>query len=121
MKQIKIINAYLATEELAKQSDLPIQIKWTLFNLRKTLSTYYTFYVDESQQLFSKYETIKEGTSIIFETPDLAEEYKTKQDAIDNFEIELDFEKQPCKLSDIPNITVQQMETLENFIDFKPE
>lgn len=121
MKQLKIANAYNATEEIIQSNSLSINAKWVLYNLRKELSSCFEFYFDESRELFSKYETVTNGKTIKFNTPEEATEYKLKQDEIDNFEIEFKTEKQQLKLSDIPNITVQQIELLDDFIEFLPE
>lgn len=121
MKQLKIIQAYNVTEQLTKDDTLTITAKWVLYKLRKELTSHYEFYVEESRKLFSNYETTVDGDNITFKTAELAKEYQTKQEEIDNFEVELNSEKQTIKLSDIPNITVQQIELLDEFIEFIPE
>jgi len=121
MKQIKIIQAYSITEELSKEDNLTINAKWVLYKLRKELSSHYEFYMNESRELFNKYETSVDGNIISFKSAEEAKEYKTKQAEIDDFEVEFSAEKQELKLSDIPCITVQQIELLDEFIEFKPE
>lgn len=121
MRQINIANAYMTTEELSKGNDLTIAGKWALYKLRKELSSYFEFYMGESQKLFANYETISEGNLVHFKSHELAVEYKTKQDEIDNLDVEVNIEKQKCKLSDIPSIKVQDMEILDKFIEFLPE
>lgn len=121
MKQIKIAEAYNATENITKENDLSVQAKWVLYKLRKDLSSCYEFYVNESRELFSKYKTVVGKESIKFNNVEEAKDYKKKQDEIDNLEVEIVAEKQQLKLSDIPNITVQQIELLDDFIEFLPE
>ena len=120
MKQIKVINAYAVTEELSKSDNLSIQAKWVLYRLRKDLLPHYDFYIQESRALFNRYETTNKGDFITFKSPELAAEYKESQQEIDDFEVEFN-NKQTLKLSDIPNITVQQIELLDDFIEFLPE
>lgn len=120
MKQIKLINAYSITEELSKDDKLSMQAKWVLYKLRKDLLPHCEFYIQESRTLFNKYETKNEGDRIAFESPELADEYQKAQKEIDNLEVEFN-NKQILKLSDIPNITVQQIEVLDDFIEFLPE
>ena len=121
MKLIKIVNAYNAVEELSKTDGLTIIGKWSLYKVRKDISSHYEFYVQECQNLISGYKVEVNGSNVTFESADLAKEYKTKQNDIDNLEIDVQAVKQDVKLSDIPNITVQQIETLDEFIEFKPE
>ena len=121
MKQIKIAQAYNVTEGLSKDQNLSIDAKWVLYKLRKDLYSYYEFYLTESQNLFSEYETTTEGSSITFKSAKEANEYTERQAKIDEFEVETEFQRKELKLSDIPNISIQQIEALEGFIDFKPE
>lgn len=121
MIQLKIIQAYDATQEIIQKNDLSINAKWALFKLRKELISTYEFYVNESKELFSKYKTTVKDKTIIFESPEFATEYQTKQDEIDNFEVEISISSYKLKLSDIPNITVSQIELLDGFIEFVPE
>ena len=121
IKQIEVANIFNATEEITRNNNLSINAKWILYKLRKEISSNYEFYVNESRSLFERYETKVEGNTIRFYTDEEALEYKTKQDEIDNFEIEFKTEKQQLTLSDIPNITVQQIELLDDFIEFLPE
>jgi len=117
----KIIIAYETTQDLVKDSGLSINAKWSLFKLRKKLYPHYEFHVTESRNLFLSYKTEVDGNTVTFESVDLANEYQKKQDEIDNFEIDEDIEKIKLKLSDIPGITIPQMEQLEEFVEFSPE
>lgn len=121
MKQINLVQAYKTTDEISKSDNLSINAKWVLYKLRKELASHYEFYVNESKDLFNKYETSFDGDMILFKSIEEGKDYKIKQAEIDNFEVEFSAEKQKVKLSDIPNITVQQMEELDDFIEFTPE
>ena len=120
MKQIDYINAYLVTDDLVGKT-LTIQGKWLLFNLRKDLQPHVEFYNEESRKLFDNYNTEIKGSTIKFDSPELAAEYSAKQSEIDNLEIDEPYKKKQCKLSDIPDIIVEQMEALQDFIEFIPE
>lgn len=121
MKQINIVNAYAVTDKLTQDHNLSIQAKWVLYNIRKDLLSSYEFYVTESRNLFSQYDITVNGNTISFKTPAMAAEYKSKQNDIDNLDVDINFKKQTLKLSDIPSITVSDIETLEDFIEFMPE
>ena len=121
MIQHKIIKAYETTQELVENKDLTINAKWELFKLRKQLLPCYEFYANETRELISKYKTEINGNTISFESAELANEFQIKQNEIDNFDIDKTFEKVNLKLSDIPGITIPQMEQLEEFVEFSPE
>lgn len=120
MRQYKVVRAYDITEELSKDENLSIAAKWVLYKLRKELAHYRDFYYEESKKLFDHYDTEVNGDTITFKSPELAREYQIKQNEIDSFEIEPRYAKQPLKLSDVPNITIQQIEELDDFILFEP-
>ena len=120
MKQIDAANAYFVTDKLIQQKNLSIQGKWILYTLRKELNPAYEFYKKESRDLFNQYDTTADGNVINFKSPELAADYKKKQEDIDNLEID-NLEKKTLKLSDIPDITVEEIELLEKFIEFTPE
>ena len=123
MKQVDFVNAYTITNKLSQSEKLTISGKWALYKLRKDLLPHYEFYVEESRKLFNEYESYynPDNDAFDFESMDDAKVFKTKQDAIDDFEVEFSAEKPRVKLSDIPDITVPQIEKLDNFIEFIPE
>ena len=121
MKLSKINDAYNATEEITKQNDLSIIVKWAIFNIRKQMAAHVDFYNDEIKKLLDEYKPTVEGNLLHFEKEEQAKEFSEKRNKIDDFEVEINNEKPIIKLSDIPDITVQQMEQLEDFITFNPE
>ena len=121
MKQIKIIQAYNATEELSKNESLSINAKWVLYKLRKDLYPHYEFYLTESRNVFDQYKTTVNENSVTFESEEKAREYTSRQTEIDESDIPTEFSKKQLKLSDVPNISVHQIELLEDFIEFIPE
>lgn len=54
-KQYKVIRAYQATERLADNTGLPIQVLWCLYKLRKELAPHYEFRADRENALQIKY------------------------------------------------------------------
>ena len=123
MEQYKIVNAYAITDSLSNSKDLTIAAKWALYSLRKDLSPHNSFYTEESRKLIEKYNGcyITEANTIRFEDNEKATEFRKEYNALDNFDVDLDIKKYTLKLSDIPDITIKQIETLENFIEFIPE
>ena len=124
MKQINVINAYSTTEKLSDNGDLPINTKWILCQTRKTLRPHYEFQVEQNKQILEKYngQYDQATNQINFETIDQANGFQKEHDELDNLDVEVQLDIKPTlKLSEIPNITVHQMETLEAFIEFIPE
>lgn len=120
MKQFIINKIYNETEELTKQ-DLTIQGKWIIYKIRKTLLPHIEFYQGEVQKLLDEYKPEYENENLKFKTPEIAQEFLNKEQEVENFEVEVQNTKESLKLSDIPGISIQQMELLEDFIEFVPE
>ena len=121
MKQSRIINAYSITEALSSSESLTTMGKWVLYSVRKTLSPHYEFQMEENKKLIEKYNGKVSENTIQFETPEDATAFQKEFNEIEELEIDMDFKKQEVKLSDIPDITIKQMEALEDFIEFIPE
>lgn len=123
MKQAKIMNVYSITEKLSSTEGLTPNGKWVLYITRKALTPHYEFQLTEVKKLFEKYEAEqdREKGTFNFKTPEDAQSFKEEYDELDNLDVELDLNMQHAKLSDIPAITVQQIEALEEFIEFTPE
>lgn len=123
MKQIDIINAYSVTETLSDDPSLTIKGKWVLYQVRKELTPHYEFQVQENKRLLEQYNGQYDANTnkINFETAELAQDFQREHNDLDNLEIELNVIKPSLSLKDIPNITVHQIETLEDFIEFDLE
>ena len=121
MKQIKILQVYNVTEELSANDNLSINAKWLLYKLRKDLIPHREFYIEEVNNLLSKFKVTVDGDKITFESEEKVKEYQSEQQKIDDYDIDLKIEKKPIKLSEIPNISIKQIEQLEEFFEFEPE
>jgi len=121
MTQIKIVNAYTVTDSLAAMNNLSISAKWVIYKLRKNLLPYRDFYVQESRKLLDKYKPTVQGNTISFNKPEDAQSYQAEQKEIDSFDVDISIQKQELKLSEIPDISIPQIEQLEDFINFMPE
>ena len=123
MKQIKITNAYAVTDALANDPSLTLKGKWAFYSLRKALAPHYDFQVEENKRLTEKYKgTYDPSTNMInFESPEIRDEFVKEHNDLDNLEVDITFSKQKLSLTDVPKITISQIEALEDFIEFIPE
>ena len=119
MKQAKIIIAYEVSDKLAEQDNLTNEGKWTLFMLRKDLSPSYEFNQTRYVEILNKHKGIINGDSIKFETPEIAAEFAKEINDLGEMDTSLDIKKQELSFNDIPNLTVHDIEALEDFIEFK--
>ena len=118
MKQSKIIRAYEISDKLAEQTDLTNEGKWVLFMLRKDLSSSYEFNQQRYVEILNKYKGTVNGDKITFDSPETAQKFKKELDELSEMDTELDIKTQELSLSDIPSITVHEVEALQDFINF---
>lgn len=123
MKLAKIINVFNTTEVLAGDPNLTHAGKWVLYSVRKQLADHSEFQREELQKLFEKYPATynAETRELTFKSTKARDAFLEESKKLDDLEIEINIVKQKAKLSDIPGITIQQMEAVEDFIDFIPE
>lgn len=118
MKQSKIIQAYELTDKLGEQTNISNKGKWVLFKLRKDLLPAYEFNRERYVELYKKHNGTTDGDKIKFETPEIAQAFVDDLNELADLDTELDFSKQELSLNDIPDITVHEIEILDDFITF---
>ena len=116
MKQLKIINAYKATEVLANNTSLSNDIQWSIYRLRKALTPHIEFYKEREQAIKDKYSMFIDDKGYI--SGEEASKFQNEIQELNNMDKDIDFE--PCEIQ-VPEgngITALIMEQLEGFIQF---
>ena len=76
MKLIDIVNGVNALRKLGMQ-DLPLRVSYQINKTVGKLREDYEFFTREEQRLLDTFRPIRiEGTTVMFETPEIAEEYR---------------------------------------------
>lgn len=76
MKLIDIVNGVNALRKLGMQ-DLPLRVSYQINKTAGKLREDYEFFTREEQRLLDTFRPIRiEGTTVMFETPEIAEEYR---------------------------------------------
>lgn len=119
MKQAKIIQAYKATEEISKNTNLSLDTLWTFYRLRKALLPHWEFQVEREEALKNKYSQYADENGTISGEP--YKEYLNEFNELLNLDKDVEFEKVKLVLQEGMGITIQMMESLDDFVEFTHE
>lgn len=119
MKQIQCVEAYKA---LKKLSGIPMDlgISYRLMKLKKQLEVHYSFEEQEETKMFNEFHGSfnEDGKTMTFPTPEEAKEFSRKWQELRNMEIDEEFTPVDVPLDQNFQLTMQDMEALDGFVNF---
>lgn len=120
MKQFKIIAAYKTIEDIKQRNkEYPLAVAHAIFKIKKTLQDQWDFQVEEERKLFEKYSPVSDdGNSIKFASDEDAKAFSSKIAELSDMDVELDYIKPKIRLSEQFDLTLSEMEALDDFIEF---
>lgn len=124
MKQKDIIKAYKAIEKY-EQKPIPLKASYALFKTKKLIQDQIDFQNKEEREIYKKYKpTPQEDGSLKFDSQEKAVEFAKEFDAkikeIIDIDVDLgEFKKFKIPVDQIIDISVEDIEALEPFIDFE--
>lgn len=117
IKQGKIIKAYNATEKFSKDESISLEIKWKLYNMRRIMRPFYEFQSEQEVNIRNKYIQYADEKGNISGKP--YTNFLSELEALSALDMDFDMpEKFSIILTDKSCFTVQDMEALEDFVDF---
>lgn len=117
MKQIKIMEAYHATERLADNAFLPMKTLWDIYNLRKKLAPHKEFQDSRERAFIDKYSPFANQDGVVAGSKYV--EYQRERDELDNLDIDVsDIQRIEIMVTENLGLTVRDIEALEPFVDF---
>lgn len=123
MKNITIINAYIALMKIGKL-DLPIDSSFDIFKLRKALKTVFDFYNEQEQKIIENNGGVyqNDGT-FIFKTKELAEEVFKKIQELKSHEAEVEYEPVTININTIQGglLSPDDIDAVDGFVIFVKE
>lgn len=119
MKQMKIINAYKAVEPISKDKDLPSDISYIFYRIRKLLQPQWDFQMEREKALFEKYSPKYENERLVFESPKEAKEFSEEMKKLSDIEVDLgDYKKMDFHPTSSVKLSAEDMEKLEDFLNY---
>jgi len=117
MKQSQMVNAYKVLENLSKQT-MPIKTAYAVHKLRGKLKPAFDFQVEQEERLIEKLNPKIENGSLFFQNVDDAQEWKDEMIAVGNMESDIEFEPIKISINDDLQISLDNIDALEGFVDF---
>lgn len=117
MTHKKVITAYKVLEKMSKQT-LPIKEAYALHKLRGKLKTAFDFQVEQEERLIEKLNPKIENGSLFFQNVDDAQEWQDEMIAVGNMESDIEFEPIKISINDDLQISLDDIDALEGFVDF---
>lgn len=123
MKQKDIVKAFHTLEKYEKK-DLPLKVSYALFKVKNKIKDQVEFQLTKEREIYSKYKPIPQDDGALkFESEEQAREFaiefSEKIDEVADMEVELEgFKKPVIPLDQIVDMSVEDIESLEPFIEF---
>lgn len=118
MKQMIIANAYKTITKFDNEQ-LPLDISYKLYKVKKALQDQWDFQIKEEEKIFDKYHPQVESGKYIFDTKEDEENFAKEIIALANLEIDLDFNKVSIGFGDRLKLSINEIDALNEFIDFE--
>lgn len=123
MKQSKIVTAYKVLNKLYGE-DLPVTVSYKLYKVRNMLTPQWKFQTEKEKAVFDKYNPIvSDDGNIKFENDEQAnafmQEFTDTCNTLADMDIDLEpYEKVVINMNDKINLSMEDIEALQDFIDF---
>ncbi len=114
INQLKLIEAYKTTEAFADNDKFSTETLWDIFNLRQILKPHIEFQIKREDAIRNKYSEFADENGGL--TGEKADAYIKEMNDLNNLEKDIKWKKIDVKLQE--GITIRQMESLADFINF---
>ena len=116
--QGKAISAFTTLAQMGRKP-LNSLVAFKLFKLKKALAHVVEFQTEQEYKLIEELGgTVTESGAINLDREGV-EKYREKHREMENTECEIDTQPVEMRISDIPEISVSEIESLEEFVDWK--
>ena len=117
--QGKAISAFITLMEMSKKP-MTGQAAFKLFKLKKKLRDIVDFQTEQEQKLAEELGgTITENGKIEFTDPSLYPEFKRRHKELEDLECEIETEKISMTMKELPDMSIAEMDALDEFIDWR--
>lgn len=126
MKQIDIVKAYHVLEKYA-QIQLPLKVSYAFYKVKTIIKDQVEFQNNKEREIFEKYKPkTNDDGSFKFESAEQAEEFAREFDSkiteVTEMDVDLgEFKKPRIPIDQLVDVSVEDIEALEPFIEFIEE
>lgn len=118
MKQEKYISAYKVIQKYENEK-LPLDISYGLFKVKKILQDQWDFEVTKEQEIFDRYKpSVNDDGSFSFETTEDQIGFAKELSDLLSMKVDQDFDKVKIDFGDRVELSLTDIEALDDFIEF---
>lgn len=117
MKQIKIINAYKVIQKY-EQKELPLDIAYAFFKLKKELADQWNFQIEREQAIYDKYSPKNEDGKLIFDSSESQRKFSEELGELLSMDVDWFEDKIKVDIGDRLMLSVADIEALDDFMTF---
>lgn len=118
MKQQQIVNAYKVIQKY-KEKELPLDISYGLFKLKKLLQPAWDFELEEEGKIFDKYHpTQGENNELTFASVEDKTNFAKDMASLLDMESDYDEDKVIIDFNNRLDLTLTDIEALDDFVQF---
>lgn len=127
MKQKDIITAYQAIMSFSanekNKKNASLKLNYGLFKIRKMLEPHYEFQGEQEKKIFQELNPVRtDDGNLDFGTSEKRDTFIQKMQELTDMEVDLgEFVKPVVSLNEDVTFTLDEIQALEEFIDFKEE
>jgi len=119
MKQQKIVQVYKVIEPISKNKDLPSDISYVFYRIRKLLQDQWDFQIEEERKIFEKYNPKYVNEKLTFDNPEQAQAFTEEIKKLSEIDADLgEFSKFDFHPDGRVKLSAEDMEKLEDFLNY---
>lgn len=117
MKQKQIIEAYKTIQKYEKEQ-MPLNVSYKFFKIKKLLSEQWEFQLEKEQEIFDRYKPEFKDNVFTFVDEEEKNKFAKEIKELSELEIDLDFDKIKIDFQDL-KLSVDDVEALDPFVNFE--
>ena len=118
--QGSVIQAYKTLNRLCEEK-MPVRLAYSLFSMRKSIESFYSFQVEREQEIFKEYVNGMESEVLTFKTDEDKEKFVKEMTDLAQMEVDVDAEPVHIPLSMDMALTADDIGNLIGFVEFDEE
>lgn len=118
--QGSVIKAYKTLNRLCEEK-MPVRLAYSLFSMRKSTESFYSFQVEREQEIFKEYVNGMENEALTFKTDEDKEKFVKEMTDLAQMEVDVNAEIVHIPLSMDMALTADDIGNLTGFVEFDEE
>ena len=119
MKQSQIVKAYKVIEKY-EDKELPLDISFAFFKLKKLLQAQWDFQIETEKKIFGRHKIQQTENNVLqFETAEDTNDFFEELNDLAELDVDLSFKKIKVNIGDRMNLSIADLEALDEFMEIE--